>query len=152
MPAASDRRVPGADESPAGKTASAGLPRQFARYVLTGGLAAIVDIGLFHALVTGGAGGLQAAIASFVVAAAVNYVLTSTLVFQVRRRTARQAGLFLLFASIGCVANTGLTVIIFEAGATPALAKTFAIGAVFFLNFLMNRFIVFRKFDKDQCR
>ncbi len=136
MPTAHDRR--------ARETAALGFTHQIARYVLTGGLAAVVDIGLFHVLVTGGAGALPAAIGSFLIAAVVNYVLTSTLVFRVRRRSARQAALFLGFASIGCAANSGLTVIIFNAGATPALAKTLAIGAVFFLNFLMNRFIVFR--------
>lgn len=120
------------------------LAVQLVKYGMSGGTAAVVDIGLFHVLVTSGGAVFLSACGSFAVAACVNYVLTSTFVFPVRRRTGRQAFQFMTFLSLGFLLNTGLTTLFFHAGAAPALAKAAAVGIVFFSNFFVNRNIVFK--------
>ena len=57
--------------------ASAGLAGKAAGYLVVGGLAAVVDIGLFHLLAPRFAGVLQPAALSFCTAAIVNYSLSS---------------------------------------------------------------------------
>ena len=52
------------------------LARQALGYLLVGGLAAVVDIGLFHLLVSRVEGVLLPAVGSFLVAAVVNYTLS----------------------------------------------------------------------------
>lgn len=122
---------------------------QLTRYAMTGGTAAVVDIGLFLLLITLGGAVFLSACASFLVAAAVNYVLTSSFVFRVQRRTSRQALQFMLFVSLGFVLNTGLTTVFHQAGLAPTLAKAAAVGMVFFCNFFVNRNVVFSELNVD---
>ncbi|MEO6321384.1 MAG: GtrA family protein [Polaromonas sp.] len=77
------------------------LGRQALAYLLVGGRAAVVDIGLFHALVSRFEGVLMPAITSFLVAAVVNYSLSSIWVYRRQWRSVRRATTFLLFALIG---------------------------------------------------
>ena len=85
------------------------LARQALGYLVVGGLAAVVDIGLFHLLAPGFQGVLLPAAASFSVAAIVNYALSSLWVYRRQWRSLRRATLFLLFASIGLCINAGVT-------------------------------------------
>ena len=117
---------------------------QFARYFVTAGIAAVVDVGGFALLYRAGLPIAVAAVLSFGLAAIVNYLLTARLVFG-SRRSSRQFALFLGFATVGLLINVGLTLIFVErAGFLPEAAKICAIGIAFFANFSMNKFIVFR--------
>lgn len=118
--------------------------RKFLRYFLTGGVAAIVDIGAFKLLLP-----LLslpvAAVVSFCIAAVVNFSLTSWFVFA-SRPTLRRFFLFFAFASLGLVINAGVTILCAGwLGAPALLAKITGVGTAFIFNFLFNFAIVFRR-------
>ena len=125
------------------------LGRQAFGYLLVGGLAAVVDIGLFHLLAPRSSGVLLPAMVSFIIAAVVNYSLSSLLVYQRQWRSVRRAAMFLLFACVGLAINAGVTW--WLAGnlpIAPTLAKVGGVAVAFVANFLMNTFIVFRAADR----
>ena len=125
------------------------LARQALGYLLVGGLAAVVDIGLFHLLVSRVDGVLLPAVGSFLVAAVVNYALSSVWVYRRQWRSLRRASQFLLFALVGLCINAGATWWLAQALAmAPTLAKIGGVGIAFGANFLMNTFIVFRAEDQ----
>jgi len=124
------------------------LARQAMGYLLVGGLAAVVDIGLFHLLVSRVEGVLLPAAASFMVAAVVNYSLSSVWVYRRQWRSVRRATTFLLFALVGLCINAGATWWLVHLLPVPAtLAKVGGVGIAFVANFLMNTFVVFRAED-----
>lgn len=127
---------------------AAALPRQALGYLLTGGIAAVVDIGGFHLLATTLGGVLLPAIGSFVVAAVVNYLLSSAWVFRRDWRSLRRAGMFVLFAGVGLAVNASTTWALAAAlPIAPTLAKVGGVGLAFMVNFLMNALVVFRAPD-----
>lgn len=118
---------------------------KFLRYFFTGGAAAIVDAVGFALLHQLRINSFTAAVASFSVAAIVNFLLTSKFVFR-QRATGKRFTLFLVAAFFGLTINVGitmLTIIYFDID--PRLAKIVGIGAAFFINFLLNLCFVFRK-------
>lgn len=124
------------------------LARQAMGYLLVGGLAAVVDIGLFHLLVSRVEGVLLPAAASFLVAAVVNYSLSSVWVYRRQWRSISRAATFLLFALVGLCINAGGTWWLVHFLPIPAtLAKVGGVGIAFAVNFLMNTFVVFRAED-----
>ncbi|MET3130637.1 putative flippase GtrA [Oxalobacteraceae bacterium GrIS 1.11] len=123
---------------------------KFLRYFLTGGLAAIVDAGGFALLYQLKVHTLAAAIASFSIAAMVNFSLTSKFVFR-QRATATLFSLFLMAALGGLAVNvcvTLFTATFFQLD--PRLAKVIGIGTAFFVNFMLNLHVVFR--DKANAK
>ena len=127
------------------------LARQALGYLLVGGLAAVVDIGLFHLLVSRLEGVLLPAVASFMVAAVVNYSLSSVWVYRRQWRSVRRATQFLLFALVGLCINAGATWWLAHMfPIAPTLAKIGGVGIAFGANFLMNTFIVFRAEDQPE--
>jgi putative flippase GtrA len=126
------------------------LARQALGYLMVGGLAAVVDIGLFHLLVSRleGEGVLLPAAISFLAAAVVNYSLSSVWVYRRQWRSLRRAATFLLFALVGLCINAGATWwLAHTLPIAPTLAKVGGVGIAFVVNFLMNTFIVFRAED-----
>lgn len=120
------------------------------RYALTGGTAAVVDLGGFVLLQAAGLGLGLAAGLSFAVAAAVNYALTARFVFAARPG-ARSFGMFLVFALGGLVINAGVTVLAGTALALPGwLAKCCGIGVAFGFNYAVNARVVFRRRDRRE--
>lgn len=118
--------------------------RKFSGYFLTGGTAAVVDAGGFALLHGFGVSVPVAAVLSFLVAAVVNYLLTTKFVFG-QAATSRQFALFIAMAAVGLVINAGLTVAAASLLAVPApLAKVLAIGLTFCVNFCLNYFVVFK--------
>ena len=115
------------------------------RYTLTGGSAAVIDLGAFALLYPAALSLPLAATASFLLAAVENYVFTSYFVYK-QALGVRRFGAFLLTASIGLAVNVGVT---FAAaaflGVPPLIAKIAGIGVAFLLNFSLNTLIVFRK-------
>ena len=118
------------------------LARQALGYLIVGGLAAVVDIGIFYLLSQRMPGLLMPAVTSFVIAAVVNYSLSSLWVYRKQWRSLRRATLFLLLACVGLCINAGAT---WWLGSTlliaPTLAKIGGVATAFVANFLMNTFI-----------
>ena len=149
--------TPASAQAMAGKPATS-LARKAYGYLLVGGLAAIVDIGLFHLLThyafsplnpTLGGNILLAAALSFGLAALVNYGLSSFWVYRRNWQSARRAALFLSFALVGLSINSGATWwLAHNLPIMPTLAKIGGVAVAFVVNFLMNTFIVFKAEDR----
>lgn len=121
-------------------------------YTLAAGLAAVVDIGGFHWLAQRMHNVAGAAALSFVVAAVVNYTLSSLWVYRRAWRDLRRAGLFLVFACVGLCLNTGMTW--WLASAWPlhlTLAKVGGVATAFGFNFLVNTRLVFGRRTRPQA-
>jgi putative flippase GtrA len=115
-----------------------GLPRVL-RYALTGGLAAVVDIGGFAALALALPGVLLPAVLSFLAAAAVNYRASAGWVFGHDWRDAGRAARFLVAASGGLAVNAGATSLLATlVQAPPLAAKVAGVGLAFGVNFLLH--------------
>jgi putative flippase GtrA len=115
------------------------------RYGVTGGIAAVVDAGGFALLVSLGLSILAAGCLSFCIAALVNYSLTSRFVFNLEASLGGLAA-FTVAALIGLMVNVGITLLgVFVMGLPPLAAKVVGIGIAFFVNFLINLRVVFRR-------
>jgi len=124
------------------------LPLSFFTYFIVGGLAAVVDIGGFM-LLTGrfGIPWFWAALASFVVSAMVNYLLSIWFVFEsgVRFRRHHEFALVLLVSVIGLAFNeAALWLMITGAGLARLPAKVIATGVVFLWNYSARQHFIFR--------
>jgi putative flippase GtrA len=114
------------------------------RYFFTAGTAAMVDVGAFAILGFIGVPIAAAAVASFCVAAVVNYLLTSRHVFN-HAATMRGFGVFFVAAVGGLIVNVAVTLIgSLYLGIAPVLAKIGGVGAAFLINFWLNLRVVFR--------
>ena len=121
-------------------------------YTLAGGLAAGVDIGGFHWLAPRLQPLLLAAVLSFVLAAMVNYTLSSLWVYRRRWRSLRRLTLFLALACMGLAVNASVTW--WLASTLPlhmTLAKVGGVAAAFGLNFWMNTRLVFGRAAPSQA-
>jgi len=113
------------------------------RYTVTGGIAALVDLGVFAVLCRAMVPVGPAAVASFLAAAGVNYTLTSTFVFA-NALSRRGFYRFFLFAVVGLVINVCVTVSVATVFAiNPLFAKLSGIGIAFFFNYAFNAIYVF---------
>jgi putative flippase GtrA len=118
---------------------------KLARYLLTGGAAACVDIGGFTLLATVRMPVIVAAACSFVTATVVNFLLTARYVFGATATPQRYTA-FLAAALLGLVVNVSLTSVGVIYFALPrAAAKTVAVGVTFLFNFWLNARFVFRE-------
>ena len=117
---------------------------KLARYVLTGGMAAVIDVGCFRGFLAFGVPTILAASMSWLIAAFVNYGSTSRFVFQ-RAVSHKHALLFLAGAAVGLSINVSITVLfIRHFGIAPVWSKTLGIGVAFIFNFFINALWVFR--------
>ncbi|MFN4129499.1 MAG: GtrA family protein [Paracoccaceae bacterium] len=119
------------------------------RYGLTGGLAAIVDLGGFAILLALGMFLPVAATLSFLTATVVNYVFSARFAFG-SVISLRGYLRFLVFASLGLVTNVAVTILADAAGLPPVLAKGVGIAIAFGVNFLLNLAFVFPKTDRTE--
>jgi putative flippase GtrA len=121
------------------------VPEKLARYVCTGGLAAIVDLGGFVLLARFGWPLVVAAAASFLVAMLFHYVAASRIVFAHALSWSRFTS-FALASLLGLAANTGVTsAAAYLFALTPAWSKVLGIGAAFAVNFSVNLLVTFRE-------
>lgn len=119
------------------------LGGKLARYVVTGGTAAVVDAVLFVSFVRFGLPIGPAAAVSFCISAWVNYRLTSRFVFG-RKPTHSGFGLFMAAALVGVTINVLVTLAGVHLLGWPALgAKLLGTGTAFLANFALNSFVVF---------
>jgi putative flippase GtrA len=115
----------------------------FARYLVTGGTAALVDLAIFLLLVPVLGSVAVAATISTAIAIVVNYTLSRRFTFRVEGSRGR-AGLFVLGACVGLVINATTTTQIAALDVAPAaFAKLCGTGLAFVFNFLFNHFVVF---------
>ena len=121
--------------------------RNILRYLLVGGTAAAVDIGLF--LLFAGHLGLpylRVAAATFVAATLVNYMLSVRFVFVsgVRFRKRWEVALVFVVSGLGLAINQAiLWLCVSRLGLDLLLSKLAATGAVFFWNYFARRRFVF---------
>lgn len=113
-------------------------------YIVTGGTAALVDLGGFALLLWLSWPIALAGTASFSAALLVNYVLTARFVFQVRPGL-RRLPVFVLGALTGFCINIGVTLGLSLVGFAPLLAKCTGIGTAFMFNYAINARVVFRR-------
>jgi putative flippase GtrA len=114
------------------------------RYFFTAGAAAIVDVGGFGLLRAAQTPLAIAAIASFCLAAVVNYMLTSRYVFH-QSATVRGFAVFFVAALGGLLVNVSVTLLgSLYLGIYAVLAKVLGVGCAFLVNFWLNSRIVFR--------
>ena len=121
---------------------------RIARYFLVGGVAAGVDFVLFVVAVKGLAvGWMPAGIVSFCFATLVNYSLSVKYVFSsgVRFQRGQEILLVFLVSGVGLVVNqAALATLIEGAGWDPLMAKIGATSAVFFWNYGVRRYFIFK--------
>lgn len=118
---------------------------KFMRYIVTGGLAAVVDVTGFYLFISASFPVFLAAAMSFFVAAVVNYNLTARFVFGADAG-GRRFFAFLVGALIGLGINVSVTVALTTVVMMPpVLAKIGGIGVAFVLNFLINSYFVFAR-------
>lgn len=117
-------------------------------YFFVGGTAAVVDIAVFGILVKYFAlPWFPVAIFSFVLATAVNYVLSIRYVFESQVRFSRQHEVSLVFfvSAIGLIFNQlFLWVFIEHWQIDEVISKVMASGMVFFWNYLSRRTFIFK--------
>ena len=120
------------------------LRGQGARYLLTGGSAAVVDIAIFAAEMRLGMPLIPAATLSFVAGTVVNYSLSARYVFH-QPRSLRGYFKFSAVAVVGLIINVTLTALLAaHTPLPPVAAKIVAIGVAFVFNFAINALVVFR--------
>lgn len=112
------------------------------RYGLSGGAAAVVDLGGFLLIAEHVSPVFLAAALSFVAAAAMNYALSALFAFRAPPSW-RRFGLFFAFAVLGLGVNASVTALVAGVGVGLTLAKLTGIGIAFGFNFVVNHVIVF---------
>ena len=114
---------------------------------MVGGIATCVDVGLFMLFAQGlGLPYLRVAACTFVVATAVNYILSVRIVFVSGLRFGRRQELALVFvvSGIGLALNQAILFAAVEwAGGPLLVSKLAATAIVFFWNYLARRHFVF---------
>jgi dolichol-phosphate mannosyltransferase len=120
-------------------------PIQFLFYLGIGGTAALVNLGLFVALVRRQVGIEIAAPVAFLLAAAVNYYLSILILFRHRARWNSGAEIAIFLAVVIVIGYTDYvsTRFFVSSGFVPWLAKVIATAVGIALNFSARRFVVF---------
>jgi len=117
--------------------------KRLMRYLLTGGTAAVVDLGGFGLLRWLQMAVIPAATCSFLAATVVNFLLTARFVFRMDATWSRYAS-FLAGTLGGLTANVSVTAICMGRLTLPwAAAKAVGIAAAVFLNFWIHSNYVF---------
>ena len=121
--------------------------KSVSRYFVVGGIATVVDVGLFMLFAQGlGYPYLRVAAATFVVATLVNYVLSVRFVFVSGLKFTRRWEIAMVFAvsAVGLGLNQAILWACVELGGLPLLfSKLAATAVVFCWNYLGRRHLVF---------
>jgi len=121
------------------------LPVQFVIYLFIGTTAALVNLGIFMALYRNQVDVEWAAPIAFILAAVVNYLLSTALLFRSRVRWNSFMELVMYSLVVLAVAAFDLfaTKFFLAASLTPQISKLIATGLGVILNFLGRKYIVF---------
>jgi putative flippase GtrA len=117
------------------------------RYFFVGGIAAIVDIGIFVGLThLVHLPWFWSAVSAFATATVVNYLLSISHVFESGGRYHRKHEMLLVFAvsGVGLILNQIIMWLLIEHISSPLLlSKLLAIGIVFFWNYFARKKFIF---------
>ena len=117
------------------------------RYFLVGACAAVVDFSFFAIAITQfSIHWFPAAATSFLVATAVNYLLSIAFVFESGVRFSKSTEWLAVLAVSGCglILNQAILWALIEGGPLPVLAaKLVATGCVFLWNYNIRRYFIF---------
>jgi len=120
-----------------------------ARYLIVGGTCAVIDLAFFAVLLEwSGLNWFASATISFVIATTANYFLSIFFVFTSGARFAKpqEVGLVFLVSALGLAMNQMALWLFFEGFDIDVyLAKMLSTAVVFFWNFGMRRYVIFRK-------
>ncbi len=121
------------------------VPIQFFFYVIIGAIAALVNLVMFVGMMHAGSDVQVAAPVSFVVAAALNYVLSILFLFRHKARWSSflEIAVYVLVVAVVGYLDLQMTSMFLAWGSSHATAKISATGVGFILNFLGRRFWVF---------
>jgi dolichol-phosphate mannosyltransferase len=118
---------------------------QFLAYLFVGGAAAVVNFWVFLLLYSFGMAIEIAAPIAFVLAAAVNYLLSVVFVFRHKAKWSNigEGVIYCLVVLAGAAVDLFITKLFVNLGSSPALAKIIAAALVLIFNFVGRRYIVF---------
>ena len=121
------------------------LPMQFLAYIFVGAAAGLVNLISFLALLRMGLPFAAATVASFVLAAVVNYFLCISLLFRhrVRWNSAVEVLMYVMVVIGGGIVDFGSTTALYAMGMVPWLSKSLASLIALCFNFLGRRIVVF---------
>lgn len=125
-----------------------GLRAQLGRFILIGGLAALVDFGIYHGLLALGTYVHGAKAISFICGTTTAYLLNRRFTFaSARGGRARVAGFMLLYGTtftLNIGVNALMLVVLPDLALRVSLAWFVAQGVATTINFVMLRTVVFR--------
>ena len=134
---------------------------EFARYVIVGGISALVDMGVNYVMLYYILGGTKddrlyvalSVTAGFIVGIAVNYILSNIFVFRTdeQKKKGRTVGAFMIYLAVGVVGyglTVGLTLLgtllIGESGIWYLLMTCVAKGVVLIWNYVGRKILVYK--------
>jgi dolichol-phosphate mannosyltransferase len=118
---------------------------QFFAYLFVGGAAAVVNLWVFLFLFSSSIPLEIATPTAFVVAAAVNYLLSIVFVFRHKAKWGNflEIIIYCLVVLAGAALDLFITRLFVETGVSPAVAKIIATASVLIFNFVGRRYLVF---------
>jgi dolichol-phosphate mannosyltransferase len=118
---------------------------QFVAYLFVGGVAAGVNVLVFVQLYSFGIALEIAAPTAFIIAAAVNYLLSVLFVFRHNAKwsTIWEIAIYCVVVLGGAVLDLFITKVLFNEGSPPTVAKITAIVLLLVFNFAARRYLVF---------
>ncbi len=119
--------------------------KQFVIYILTGGIATVVDVTIFALLVQSGLSYVTALFSSFIFGVSTNFFLTRSLVFGVYwRNWSAQYAVFILISLNSLFANLGLLkLFIDDWGWNAIIARIASAACVAFISFSVHKWYTF---------
>ncbi|MDY4897499.1 MAG: GtrA family protein [Eubacteriales bacterium] len=134
---------------------------EFARYVIVGGISALVDMGVNYVMLYYILGGTKddrlyvalSVTAGFIVGIAVNYILSNIFVFRTdeQKKKGRTVGAFMIYLAVGVVGyglTVGLTLLgtllIGESGIWYLLMTCVVKGVVLIWNYVGRKILVYK--------
>jgi dolichol-phosphate mannosyltransferase len=118
---------------------------QFVAYLFVGGVAAGVNVLVFVQLYSFGIALEIAAPTAFIIAAAVNYLLSIGLVFRHKAKWSAiwEIAIYCVVVLGGAMLDLFITKVLFNRGSPPTVAKIAAIALLLVFNFAARRYLVF---------
>lgn len=121
------------------------LPMQLLLYTFIGGFSALVNVATFSTLLFTGISLTISTIASFIIAAVINYILCILVLFQHKARwsTVGEIFAYVFTISVMGLADFGMTIGLASVGTSLVLSKIIAAFIGLAGNFLLRRYLVF---------
>lgn len=140
--------LPGVTVEPSAPPVRLGLAAQLIRFVAIGGLSAVVDFGIYHALLAVGLVATVAKAVSFVCGTTTAYLLNRRFTFRAAGGNARLTGFVLLYGTtfaINVGTNALMLALLPPMPLRVSVAWVIAQAVATVINFVMLRTVVFRE-------